>query len=311
MTVLVTHQKDQGRVRERQEDNCLSYVDSKKAILIVSDGMGGHAGGDLASQASVDAAQAVLEGWPKSDEEPPTEDTSPDLSDSASTRETEAEPLGQNQVIDTNRDTLPIPNFAVKVDEWIKSESGPDGVEIEIPNRDQIVVAIKKAFSQAQHAVCNVADMAKGLGSAGCTLTVAIIADGWLHIGHVGDSRSYIYRQGKLEQVTLDHSGAMLLVTAGLIKLEDARNHPESHSLYRFLGINALDLTVDVHHEKLQQDDLVLLCSDGLWGMLEDDHIADLLGKRLSLQKTGSILLDQANNMGGNDNISIAIAAMY
>lgn len=303
MTILVTYQKDQGKVRERQEDSCFAFVDEQKAALILSDGMGGHAGGDLASQAAVAAAGEVLEPWPL----PPPKniDSHSDLGD----------PFERN---DLKTSRLSISGEGMVVEEWVKDEwvnseepakEPAKGPTAEIPQRSEVVAGLQDAFNHAQQSVCQVgAEISYGLGSAGCTLTAALITNGWLHVGHIGDSRAYLFRQGQLEQLTLDHSGAMLLVSAGIIKPEEARHHPESHSLYRFLGINAVELTVDVHHEKLQTDDIVLLCSDGLWGMLPDETIAELLQQTNSVEEAAHALLFHANNAGGEDNISVAMA---
>lgn len=316
MTVLVTHKKDQGKVRQRQEDNCFSHRNNANAILILSDGMGGHAGGDLASHASVTAAQAVLQAWLENSNE-----RSPE---SESALEREIAPITAGEITSTKMSNLEAglaPRYTIKIEEWIKAGEPtntptPDEPLVDIPQRSQVAAAIESVFSQAQQAICDIAmDATLGVNNAGCTLTVALIVDGWLHIGHIGDSRAYLYRQDHLEQLTLDHSGAMLLVNAGIITLEEARSHPESHSLYRFLGLNATELTVDIHHEKLQKGDLVFLCSDGLWGMVDDGVMAQLVARESelndqSLNRTAAALIQKANDLGGEDNISVALAAM-
>lgn len=304
MTISVTYQKDQGKVRERQEDSCSAFVKDEAAVLLLSDGMGGHAGGDLASQASIAAAEVVLEQWAPPDQLNHSQNP-PDLNGHA------AEDLGSvesgNHRFGVN--DIQLPSDVMAVDEWVKSEALDKDEATEIPYRADVVAIIQSAFNHAQRAVCDIgANLSYGLGSAGCTLTLALINNGWLHVGHIGDSRAYIFRDGNLEQLTLDHSGATLLVSAGIITPEEARHHPESHSLYRFLGINAVELTVDVHHEKLQSGDIVLLCSDGLWGMVPDPLIRDLLHQASDVEEAAAALLAHANSAGGEDNISVAIA---
>lgn len=304
MTISVTYQKDQGKVRERQEDSCSAFVTDETAVLLLSDGMGGHAGGDLASQASIAAAQVVLEQWAPPDQ--PNNNQNPSgsngqLEESLGSAESANHRFGVNDI--------QLPSDVMAVDEWVKSEALGEDAAAEIPCRSEVVAIIQSAFNHAQRAVCDIgANLLYGLGSAGCTLTMALINDGWLHVGHIGDSRAYIFRNGNLEQLTLDHSGATLLVSAGIISPEEARHHPESHSLYRFLGINAVELTVDVHHEKLQTGDIVLLCSDGLWGMVPDELIRDLLHQADDVEEAATALLAHANSAGGEDNISVAIA---
>lgn len=311
MTILVTSQKDQGKVRERQEDSCFAFADKHKAVLILSDGMGGHASGDLASQAAVAAAYEILEPWPELPfgEAVEHNQEASNLLDEA-TNSVESSSAGDGlSILTSPASEDAMSDYLMSVEEWVKSEGLAEETVAQIPQRAEVVNALRSAFDRAQHFVSDIGlDVSYGLGSAGCTLTVGLIANGWLHVGHIGDSRAYLFRNGYLEQLTMDHSGASLLVAAGVISPEEARHHPESHSLYRFLGINAVELTVDIHHAMLQSGDIILICSDGLWGMVPDEQMTNLLQQTNSIEEAANALLFDANRAGGEDNISVAIA---
>jgi protein phosphatase len=124
-------------------------------------------------------------------------------------------------------------------------------------------------------------------------------------IGHVGDSRAYAYSKGELVQLTEDHTVAAEMVHLGELTPEGALNHPQSHMLTRCLGltrfVNVDEITLD-----LEVGDRLLLCSDGLTSMVKDERIADILGTE-SLEDTVWKLIDEANNAGGVDNISVIV----
>lgn len=140
------------------------------------------------------------------------------------------------------------------------------------------------------------------------TTIVALLIDGKMAIiGHVGDSRGYLIREGNIKQLTYDHSLVNQYVRDGLITQEDARGHPLKHILTNAVGISE-DLAVDLQEIRVEHGDIFLLCSDGLTNMLED---GDILSTVQASGENPSIicnrLIDLANNMGGEDNISIVI----
>jgi len=127
-----------------------------------------------------------------------------------------------------------------------------------------------------------------------------------LVICHVGDSRAYRYRQGGLALLTNDHSWVHEQVEAGFLTEEAARTHPLKNVVTQALGGNS-EPRVDVVEEMMAEDDLFLLCSDGLNSMLTDDEIAALLETGGTLDEVCSRLIDEANERGGNDNISVVL----
>ncbi len=140
----------------------------------------------------------------------------------------------------------------------------------------------------------------------GTTLTLGIFEpDGTLRIGHVGDSRGYLLRDGVLRQLTQDHSLVGQLVAGGHITADEARTHPRRHLVTQSIGMQKID--VDRVDETLQPGDRILLCSDGLTDMVPDDDITDLLLQNEGLSDAAWSLIDAANAAGGVDNTTVAV----
>lgn len=140
----------------------------------------------------------------------------------------------------------------------------------------------------------------------GSTLTAAFIAGSTATIANIGDSRTYLYRAGKFEQITRDHSLVASLVAAGQISKDDARRHPNRNQVYRTLG-ERQKVDPDFFTVNLLPDDMLLLCSDGLWEMVTDLAIQNILAHAPSPQKACDELIRAANAAGGEDNISVIV----
>ena len=137
----------------------------------------------------------------------------------------------------------------------------------------------------------------------GTTLTACVLdAEArHFHIGHVGDSRAYLWRGGALHQLTLDHTWVQEQVAAGRLAPEVARSHRYAHVLTRVLIGNAHEAP-DLVRGALEAGDVLLLATDGLTGMLDDDAIADVLGQPLPVAHLADELITLANAAGGIDN---------
>jgi PPM family protein phosphatase len=139
----------------------------------------------------------------------------------------------------------------------------------------------------------------------GTTMTVALVDDGIVTFGHVGDSRAYLIRDGKLEQLTEDHSLVAELVRSGQLSPEEAETHPQRSVITRALGSDP-DVDVDTFSISAQEGDLFMLCSDGLTSMLEDEVILQTVEKnREDLLRAAKALIGAANKRGGEDNITV------
>ena len=140
----------------------------------------------------------------------------------------------------------------------------------------------------------------KGMGT---TLSVLVLLKGKALIAHVGDSRIYRLRQGRLEQLTVDHTMAQFLMEEGEIKPEEAVKHPARHVLTQVMGAEIEE--IDTRVETLAPGDLFLLCSDGMYDMVTDDDMLKILIAPSSAQVVCDQLLDAAIENGGKDNVTI------
>ncbi|WP_376796090.1 protein kinase [Thermogemmatispora sp.] len=139
------------------------------------------------------------------------------------------------------------------------------------------------------------------------TLTVALLHSHQLYVASVGDSRAYHFVPGKgLERITCDHSLAANLVEVKLLAPDDLYSSARRHRLYRYLG-QAHHLQVDFFSRQVAVGDLILLCSDGLWHMLRDESLSELLARGGDLQQLARSLVDEANRAGGEGNISVIL----
>jgi PPM family protein phosphatase len=145
-----------------------------------------------------------------------------------------------------------------------------------------------------------------GLAGMGTTITAAIVDPKAeeVAIGHVGDSRAYRLRGGKLERLTRDHSLVEEMRRKGQLTEAQAEDHPQRSIITRALGPEP-EVEVDLQTVPAQAGDVFLICSDGLTTMLDDDHIARLLGRASTMQTAVRALVDEANRAGGRDNITV------
>lgn len=141
----------------------------------------------------------------------------------------------------------------------------------------------------------------------GTTIVAATIKDGFAYIAHVGDSRFYKISKGEIVQVTNDHSLVAEMVRAGEITPEEARVHHLRNCITRAVG-TSVEVSTDGMLCKLEKGDTVVLCSDGLYTMLEDSYIASIAGfKECTPEQRATKLVEEANFNGGNDNITAIV----
>ncbi len=144
---------------------------------------------------------------------------------------------------------------------------------------------------------------------AGTTLTMALVFGRKVYVAHVGDSRAYVFNQATLRQITQDHSLVARLVELGQATPEEALTHTHRNVLYRAVG-QAGSLEVDTYMQPLPVGSCLLLCSDGLWGMVSDEEIAHILTYAPTPQKALEQLMTTANQNGGDDNITAVLVVM-
>jgi serine/threonine protein phosphatase PrpC len=235
---------DLGRQRERNEDS-LGYWEAedepefckKGRLAVIADGMGGHEGGQQASQLAIKTLSSVYRDCNGADPQ----------------------------------------------------------------------TALLKGLQAAHEAILDYAARHPGLYGMGTTCTAAAIVGSQLFFSHVGDSRLYLVRGESISRLTRDHSYVGRLVEAGLLRPQDAEHHPQRHVLTAALGVGA-ELTPDAPPAaiELRCGDILLLCTDGLWGVVSDD---ELQAKALagSPEQACRELIALANSRGGPDNLTVQI----
>lgn len=235
---------DVGRKRKANQDSF--RIDLEQDVLVVADGMGGHAGGEFASRVCVETiTQSVRE--------------------------------------DRNS--------------GLSSLSGND--------------LVMGAVHRANTAVFNAGKENEALRGMGTTVDMMLFDGDELLVGHVGDSRVYLLRKNMIWQLTRDHSLVNEKFKAGLITREQMKTDQNKNVITRSVGFES-SVLVDIYRRKVEPGDLYMACSDGLSGMVEDDQILDIINdfafNKDDLQKAVDVLINNANQNGGDDNITVILA---
>lgn len=244
MGILCSGATDIGRKRKTNQDSfCLDHAHN---FFAVADGMGGHNGGDIASQLSVKI----------------------------------------------------MPEYLAK------------------HGKDEPQVLMKNMIQEVNRAILQKADENPDLHGMGTTLSAFMFAGPQLVIGNVGDSRVYMVNNNNIYQMTRDHSFVQEKLNMGIYTREEAVKDPQKNVLVRSVGFEA-DLQVDVFHYRICKNDIFLICSDGLHGKVSDGDILHIVQRNISdpsrcqladVEKAIKELIQQANDNGGQDNISVILA---
>jgi PPM family protein phosphatase len=171
---------------------------------------------------------------------------------------------------------------------------------------DQVADRMRAAIRAANGAIFQRTLTEHDKRGMGTTVTALVLYETRFLIGQVGDSRAYLHRDGKLIQLTKDHSYVQEQVDAGYLTPEQARSHPYSNVITRCVGANS-DVMPDIYLGTVKSNDLFLLASDGLTGMLEDPELAEqMTGERMPQERVDA-LITEANRHGGLDNITAVV----
>jgi PPM family protein phosphatase len=243
-TLDIAQRTDIGRTRAHNEDNLVSVVpedshllQTRGALFVVSDGMGGHTRGEVASELAVE-----------------------------------------------------------KVKEYYYQDLQND-----------IPTALQQAMNRANAAIsqANEAEKAqRGSSDMGATCVAAVLHDQILYAANVGDSRVYVLREGQLHQVTRDHSLVAQLVESGEITPAEARTHEKRNQIYRAFGIP--DVEVDLFTEPVQEGNTIILCTDGLSNVVDDDELRAVV-EQYGPKESVEHLIARANEAGGPDNVTAIV----
>lgn len=232
---------DIGKAREKNQDfYYISHNLDEIKLCILADGMGGYAGGEVASNLAV----------------------------------------------------ISVKNYIYNNYSKIKLET------------DEIINLLKDATQYANMVVYEKTKQAAELEDMGTTLEVALLVDDKMYISHIGDSRIYKIVGNKMKQLTKDHSYVEKLINDGTITEEEAKTHPQKHMLTRALGCTAY-VEPDLLVEKLEKNDTILICSDGLTNMLSEEEIITIINN--NPEQPNKELIAAANKAGGCDNVTVIL----
>lgn len=185
------------------------------------------------------------------------------------------------------------------------SAGARDGLIAALQDKTPSLDALRDAITQVNADLFRQQAEDEKLSGMGTTLSVIWMSEHFVYLGHVGDSRIYRFREGKLEQMTDDHSLVGELMRAGYLTPEQAENHPNKNVILRAVGTEE-GIDIDLAVEERKTGDLWLICSDGLHGMVPDAKMEAILGVNTP-ESAARLLMEAALKAGGRDNISVVL----
>jgi protein phosphatase len=170
----------------------------------------------------------------------------------------------------------------------------------------QLLDALQTAIQDANREIINASMEDASMRGMGTTATVLVTKSNQLYVGHVGDSRAYLIRNRRIDQITEDHSIVAQLVRARAITPQEAARHPYRNVITRCLGMQ-VEVEADTQQRELKGGDRLLICSDGLSGLVSDDEMLQMVLSSDDPQKTCQDLVNLALERGGSDNITVVL----
>jgi serine/threonine protein phosphatase PrpC len=183
------------------------------------------------------------------------------------------------------------------------------GFKINRKEAHELFTRVRDHVRAIDEAITRKSEADHRLFGMGTTLTVAYSTGVDLFIIHLGDSRAYLFRKGRLQLLTKDHTVAQAMADAGYIAPEEVRHHQKRHVLTNFLGGHSGKVKGDVRWLRLTDGDRLLLCSDGLTDMVDDNSIKEILLAHEKPRDAAQTLLEEALLRGGTDNVTVIVAA--
>ena len=177
--------------------------------------------------------------------------------------------------------------------------------EIAKSEGEDIERVLVKAIKSANREIIKEASGDEHLKGMGTTVVAATVKEQMLYFANVGDSRLYLINQG-IQQLSKDHSLVEEMVRLGGIKPEEAKHHPDKNIITRAIGAKA-DVDVDFYEHRLKRGDIILMCTDGLSNMVEDEELFHIVQGSRDIVEAGEMLVEAAKENGGTDNIGVVL----
>jgi protein phosphatase len=172
------------------------------------------------------------------------------------------------------------------------------------------VALLREAVMQANHELLAEASKDVQKLGMGTTIVAATVAGDKLYTANVGDSRLYVLNRESIIQITRDHSLVEEMVRMGEMDKEDAKTHPDKNIITRAVGVQE-DVAVDLFENNLREGDMILMCSDGLTNMIEDEDIRRIVLEQRDIAEQAEALIKTANQNGGKDNITVVLVEPF
>lgn len=169
-----------------------------------------------------------------------------------------------------------------------------------------VKTVLSDAIACANNAIYKMSTKNPKLHGMGTTATACVVKDNRVTAAHVGDSRLYLIRNGEMTQITKDHSLVEMLIENGTITKEDAKNHPQKNVITKALGTDS-SVECDIYEFDAEADDIILLCTDGLVNMADDQKILSLITDSEDFEGLADKLIKEAESAGGFDNITVVL----
>lgn len=182
--------------------------------------------------------------------------------------------------------------------------------EIGSSSNDSPVIVLEKAIQSANRLIRQKSFEDEDLSGMGTTVVAATIDDDRLCVANVGDSRLYVINNREIKQITRDHSLVEEMVRMGGLQREQARSHPDKNIITRAIGAQD-EVEIDFFQMTLSKDDIILMCSDGLTNMIDDEEIRMILQGQRDIVEKAETLVNAANNNGGKDNIAVILVEPF
>lgn len=178
--------------------------------------------------------------------------------------------------------------------------------DVALDNEHNAKEMLTQAINSANSTVYNMSLDKQALFGMGTTITACVIEKDKVTAAQVGDSRLYLIRDGMIIQITKDHSLVEMLIENGSITKEDAKHHPQKNVITRAIGTDK-EVSADIYEFSICEGDIILLCSDGLVNMVEDEKILSVITRTKTFEETADKLVREAENAGGSDNITVIL----